>query len=219
MTPFLFFASIFLLVLINTYFFSSPKFLSWLSSLFLKCVHVVKQTKKKNKKKENEIPVLIVEKTELETVFSTFDKDGDGFITMQELEESLRKLGLFSTEKELVSMIERVDVNRDGLIDLGEFQKLYESIVKGNSNGDDDGYGEDQKEMDLKEAFDVFDGNRDGLITVDELGLVLSSLGLGRRVEDYKDMIKKVDLDGDGMVNFDEFKRMMMSNNIVGKLL
>ncbi|KAH7688570.1 Calmodulin and related proteins (EF-Hand superfamily) protein [Dioscorea alata] len=217
MTPFLFFASIFLFVLINTYFFTSPKFFSWLSSLLLKCFHVVKQTKKKQKK-GNEIPVLIVEKTELETMFSTFDKDGDGFITMQELEESLRKLGLFSTEKELVSMIDRVDANRDGLIDLDEFQKLYESIVKGNSNGDDDGDDEDQKEMDLKEAFDVFDGNRDGLITVDELGLVLSSLGLGRRVEDYKEMIKKVDLDGDGMVNFDEFKRMMMPNN-VGKLL
>ncbi|KAM0939040.1 putative EF-hand domain-containing protein [Dioscorea sansibarensis] len=215
MTPFLFFASIFLFVLVYTYFFSSPKFLSWLSSLLLKCVHVVKQTKKK---KTNEIPVLIFEKTELETVFSTFDEDGDGFITMQELQESLRKLGLCSTEKELVSMIERVDVNRDGLIDLGEFQKLYESIMKGNSNGNDDDYGEDQKEMDLKEAFDVFDGNRDGLITVDELGLVLSSFGLGRRVEDYKEMIKKVDLDGDGMVNFNEFKRMMMSNN-VGKLL
>ena len=65
--------------------------------------------------------------------------------------------------------------------------------------------------MDLKEAFDVFDGDRDGLITVEELGMILSSLGLkeGKKLEACKEMIKKVDLDGDGMVNFDEFKRMM----------
>lgn len=60
----------------------------------------------------------------------------------------------------------------------------------------------------------MFDGNNDGLITKEELGLVLTSLGLkeGNYIEeDCKEMIKKVDVDGDGMVNFDEFKIMMKS--------
>jgi Ca2+-binding EF-hand superfamily protein len=65
--------------------------------------------------------------------------------------------------------------------------------------------------MDLKEAFDVFDGNKDGLISAEELGTVLGSLGLRGRTAaaECRDMIRLVDSDGDGMVNFEEFKRMM----------
>ena len=75
----------------------------------------------------------------------------------------------------------------------------------------------ENEEVDLKEAFDVFDKDNDGLISVEELALVLTSLGLreGRKIEECKEMIKKVDMDGDGMVNFNEFKRMMMNG---GKL-
>ncbi|KAI5340882.1 hypothetical protein L3X38_020156 [Prunus dulcis] len=46
-----------------------------------------------------------------------------------------------------------------------------------------------------------------------EVGVVLCSLGLreGNKVEDCKEMVKKVDWDGDGdgLLDFDEFKRMM----------
>ncbi|CAI0542803.1 unnamed protein product [Linum tenue] len=80
---------------------------------------------------------------------------------------------------------------------------------------DSGGFGGDE----LRDAFEVFDRDRDGLITVEELGSVLSSLGLkeGKRMEDCKEMIRKVDADGDGMVNFDEFRTMMRNGG--GKLL
>jgi calcium-binding protein CML len=69
----------------------------------------------------------------------------------------------------------------------------------------------DEEEDDIKEAFNVFDQNGDGFISGEELSAVLSSLGLkhGKTLEDCKNMIKKVDVDGDGMVNFKEFKQMM----------
>ncbi|KAJ4831055.1 hypothetical protein Tsubulata_001796 [Turnera subulata] len=156
------------------------------------------------------------DKAELKSVFATFDKNGDGFITKQELRESLKNIGIFLSEKEVEDMVVKVDSNGDGLIDLDEFCILYKAVA-----GDDD-IGEHQEdgagEGDLKEAFDVFDRDKDGLISVEELGSVLSSLGLkeGRKFEDLKEMIRKVDMDGDGMVNFDEFKRMMRGG---GKLV
>ncbi|KAJ6917438.1 hypothetical protein NC652_019706 [Populus alba x Populus x berolinensis] len=57
----------------------------------------------------------------------------------------------------------------------------------------------------------MFDRNGDGRITVDELRSVLASLGLkqGRTFVDCKRMIMKVDVDGDGMVDYREFKKMM----------
>ncbi|KAL5697921.1 hypothetical protein ACHQM5_029020 [Ranunculus cassubicifolius] len=143
---------------------------------------------------------------ELERVFATFDKNGDGFITRQELGESLRNIGIFSSDKDIESMIAKLDINGDGLIDIQEFEEMYASM---GGLGED--VKEEEEEVELRDAFGVFDGNNDGLITVEELGYVLKSLGIkkGIKDEDCREMIKNVDMDGDGMVNFDEFKHMM----------
>jgi calcium-binding protein CML len=137
---------------------------------------------------------------ELRRVFQMFDKNGDGRITKKELNDSLENMGIFIPDPELSQMIEKIDVNGDGCVDIDEFGALYQSIME-----------EKDEEEDMKEAFNVFDQNGDGFITVEELRSVLASLGLkqGRTVEDCKRMILKVDVDGDGMVNFNEFKQMM----------
>lgn len=137
---------------------------------------------------------------ELKRVFQMFDRNGDGRITKKELSDSLENLGIYIPDKELAEMIEKIDVNGDGCVDIDEFGALYRSIME-----------ERDEEEDMREAFNVFDQNGDGFITVDELRSVLASLGLkqGRTLEDCKRMIMKVDVDGDGMVNFKEFKQMM----------
>lgn len=116
------------------------------------------------------------------------------------------------TEKDAEEMLKGVDENGDGLIDFEEFCVLGEKLVMG-FEGKKKRKVEDEDEDELREAFGVFDKDKDGLISVEELSLVLCSLGMneGKKVENCKEMIKKVDLDGDGMVNFDEFKRMMRS--------
>ncbi|KAF7152688.1 hypothetical protein RHSIM_Rhsim01G0062600 [Rhododendron simsii] len=161
---------------------------------------------------------------ELRKVFATFDKNKDGFITKQELRESMRNVGVDMSEAEAAEMVEKVDSNGDGLIDFVEFCELFDSMAGGDRSavgggGEEAGEGGGGDGDFMKEAFDVFDGDRDGLITVEELGLVLSSLGMkeGERLENCKEMIRKVDVDGDGMVNFDEFKEMMKTGG--GRLL
>ncbi|XP_010906720.1 calmodulin-like protein 6 [Elaeis guineensis] len=233
MTALLLFAILFTCGLINSVFFFHPsKLLAWLCSILRIASFSPKPKEKAPKKDDNEVVVskVTVEKPNLETIFATFDRDGDGFITAKELEESFKRLGMFSTRNEIMSMMERVDTNGDGLIDLEEFRELYDSIGRGRGlgQGGEDGdervergrleeeEEEEDEEMELRHAFDVFDENGDGLITVEELGLVLASLGLkrGATVEDCRDMIRKVDLDGDGMVNFEEFKKMMKGGKV-----
>lgn len=157
-------------------------------------------------------------KDELRKVFSTFDKNGDGFITKQELRESLRNIRIFMTETEIDDIVVRFDSNGDGLIDFDEFCLLTSESLGAGREGEEREGNKEEEVDNLKEAFDVFDKDKDGVISVEELGLVLTSLGLreGKKVEECKEMIRKVDMDGDGMVNFNEFKRMMMSG---GKLL
>ncbi|KAM7268798.1 hypothetical protein ACFE04_010964 [Oxalis oulophora] len=163
---------------------------------------------------------ILPEKPEMKKVFATFDKNGDGFITKQELKDSLKNIRIIVNDDEVDEMVARVDENGDGLIDFEEFVTLCETLFeKGTTTHreQEHEHEHDQEEGDLKEAFDVFDKDKDGLISVEELGLVLCCLGLneGKKIDDCKEMIRKVDVDGDGMVNFDEFKLMMRSNVFV----
>ncbi|CAM8887311.1 unnamed protein product [Rhodiola kirilowii] len=145
-----------------------------------------------------------MDRVELKRVFQMFDRNGDGRITTKELSDSLENLGIFIPDNDLTQMIEKIDVNGDGCVDIDEFGDLYQSLM-------DDQRNDDNVDDDMKEAFNVFDQNGDGFITVDELRSVLASLGInqGRTVEDCKMMISKVDADGDGRVSYKEFSEMM----------
>ncbi|XP_071690241.1 calmodulin-like protein 3 [Rutidosis leptorrhynchoides] len=147
-----------------------------------------------------------MDQNDLNRIFQMFDKNGDGRITKQELNDSLYNMSIFISDDDLVQMIEKIDVNGDGCVDIEEFGELYRTIMDDKEN-----------EEDMMEAFNVFDQNRDGFIAVEELGSVLSSLGIkqGRKTDDCRKMIMKVDVDGDGLVSFNEFKNMMRSGGFV----
>ncbi|XP_072075400.1 calmodulin-like protein 3 isoform X2 [Arachis hypogaea] len=134
-------------------------------------------------------------------IFQMFDHDDDGKISKEELLESVTKLGLGVMKHDLIQMIARLDANGDGYVDFDEFERLYKNVM-----------GDDDDEEDMKEAFKLFDQNGDGFVSGEELSSVLCSLGLrqGKKtLEDCKNLIKKVDLDGDGMLDFKEFKQMI----------
>ncbi|KAG4190542.1 hypothetical protein ERO13_A07G037700v2 [Gossypium hirsutum] len=217
-TSLLLLALLFIAGFLNVYFYiSRKKFHAWLQiqSFFPKTCSsagsvVPSGPKAATQEKRDSNKVV-----ELKRVFATFDKNGDGFITKQELRESLKNIRVLMTEKEVEDMVVKVDANGDGLIDFDEFCILCQTMdggtdASGTRLKEDDGMNGEEE---LKEAFDVFDKDKDGLISFEELGSVLFSLGLkeGNKLQDCKAMIRKVDIDGDGMVNFDEFKKMMRS--------
>ncbi|KAL3887114.1 hypothetical protein ACJMK2_027070 [Sinanodonta woodiana] len=61
----------------------------------------------------------------------------------------------------------------------------------------------------FKEAFSLFDKDGDGTITTKELGTVMRSLGQNPTEAELHDMIKEVDADGNGKIDFPEFLTMM----------
>ncbi|KAH3859227.1 calmodulin-A-like isoform X2 [Dreissena polymorpha] len=61
----------------------------------------------------------------------------------------------------------------------------------------------------LKEAFSLFDKDGDGDISTKELGTVMRSLGQNPSDQELEDMIREVDTDGNGSIEFDEFLQMM----------
>ena len=151
---------------------------------------------------------------ELARVFELFDRNGDGRITREELADSLGKLGMAVPGDELAAMIARIDADGDGCVDVEEFGELYRAITSRGAGENPVAAEEDDEDM--REAFRVFDANGDGYITVEELGAVLSSLGLkqGRTAEECRRMIGQVDRDGDGRVDFHEFRQMMRGGGL-----
>eukprot|EP00768_Dysnectes_brevis_P007223 gnl/Dysnectes_brevis/601_a663_4723.p3 GENE.gnl/Dysnectes_brevis/601_a663_4723~~gnl/Dysnectes_brevis/601_a663_4723.p3 ORF type:complete len:159 (+),score=67.20 gnl/Dysnectes_brevis/601_a663_4723:1363-1839(+) len=62
-----------------------------------------------------------------------------------------------------------------------------------------------------KEAFNLFDKNGDGSITTLELGTVMRSLGQNPTEAELADLINSVDTDGNGVISFVEFIKLMVS--------
>ncbi|XP_031477040.1 calmodulin-like [Nymphaea colorata] len=137
---------------------------------------------------------------DFQEAFSLFDKDGDGRITIQELATVIGSLGQNPTDEELREMIGEVDVNGNGTIEFVEFLNLMARKTK-----------ETDAEEELKEAFKVFDKDQNGYISAEELRNVMINLGEKLTDEEARQMISEADTDGDGLVNYEEFVKIMMA--------
>lgn len=62
----------------------------------------------------------------------------------------------------------------------------------------------------FKEAFSLFDKDGDGCITTKELGTVMRSLGQHPTEAELADMVREIDTDGNGQIDFNEFLNMMI---------
>jgi len=118
--------------------------------------------------------------------------------TVYELGRVMRNHGLNPTDDELKDMIRNVDKNSNGAIDFNEF---IEMMVRRDA----------KVEEDVMHAFRVFDRDGDGYISVEELRLTMNNLGEPLTDQEVRSMIEEADLDGDGRINFQEFARLMQT--------
>jgi len=132
---------------------------------------------------------------DLKETFQMFDKDAGGTISMKELQGVLQKLGTSVTDSELRDMINSVDENNDGEIDFDEFLGMMKKMP--------------DSENELKDAFAVFDVNKDGTTSKAELDRILRKFGQKLTSQELSAVMAEVDSNGDGEIDFDEFKQAM----------
>lgn len=102
----------------------------------------------------------------------------------------------------LQDMINEVDQDGNGTIDFDEFLVMMAKKMK-----------ESDSEEEIRQAFRLFDKDGDGFISPAELKTVMLNLGEKLTNEEVEEMIKEADSDKDGMVNYEEFARMMASRS------
>ena len=130
---------------------------------------------------------------EKQATFDLFDSDGNGQISLKELEQILTKFGEFTSEQELKDEIAAVDQNGDGMINYAEFVLLLNRILLKDTVAKVEG------------AFHYFDEDGNGFVTKTEFKDIMT--GLGQKLSDSEVVttIKDADIDGDGELNFEEF--------------
>ncbi|KAK9049728.1 hypothetical protein SSX86_031303 [Deinandra increscens subsp. villosa] len=132
-------------------------------------------------------------------VFGHLDQNGDGKISPPELQICIGKIGeeLSLEEAEIAAAL--MDSDGDGLLSMEDLVKVVESA------------NEEEKVSDLKKAFKMYEEKVEGggCITPKSLRRTLSKLGESRTVDDCKVMIAKFDVNGDGVLSFEEFREMM----------
>jgi calmodulin len=67
----------------------------------------------------------------------------------------------------------------------------------------------DDQKVDLKEAFEMFDRDRDGWIGVKEVGNIMRSLGQDLNEVELSDLMKHVDCNEENQVDFNGFLQIM----------
>jgi Ca2+-binding EF-hand superfamily protein len=130
----------------------------------------------------------------LKHVFQQLDTNNDGMLTFTEIKNGFDiYFGKAMSEIKLKEIVDNIDGNLDGVISYEEFLRF--AIKK----------EELLHESHLKHAFDKFDINKDGKLSKSEITKVLRTSNLIY----INNLIKEIDVNGDGFISYDEFKNLM----------
>ncbi|KAJ6825289.1 calcium-dependent protein kinase 10-like isoform X1 [Iris pallida] len=135
----------------------------------------------------------------LKQMFKMIDTDNSGQITFEELKAGMQRVGANLKESEIYALMQAADVDNSGTIDYGEFIAATLHLNK------------IEREDHLFAAFSYFDKDGSGYITQDELQQACEEFG----IEDaqLEEMIREVDQDNDGLIDYNEFVAMMQKGN------
>ena len=69
-------------------------------------------------------------------------------------------------------------------------------------------------DVEIKDAFFTFDMSGNGFVAAAEIRFVLDALGENVTDEEIDEMVRMIDFDGDGQVNFKEFHKMASGDSL-----
>ena len=141
------------------------------------------------------------DKADFLEIFKKFDKHGTGVIPSSELAQTLAELYKEVSPEDIEMLIEKFEIKKYNNVDCPEFIKMICFMVE-----------KENLEV-MERAFDVFDKNDDGFITIKELREVLNNIGEpGVKIsdEDFNNLIDDIDVKED-KVDYEKFAEIIYS--------
>ena len=162
-------------------------------------------------------------------VFRSFDKDGNGMLSMDEVRLGLQNIGVNLDEDELEILGEMFDPNGTGEIYYRDFAfrlgaaptagKTFQPIVPEDvskyrftvTHGKHSLLGQIAQSVELRatnvrKVFRQLDRDGNGQLDMNELRIGLRHLGFDLNDEQFAQIVRLVDVDGDGQITLQEFQ-------------
>ena len=154
--------------------------------------------------KENEFIHFLSEEEicELHEAFNIFDVNSDGAIDRDKLILLLFSLKQNPTKQELDEILKAQGLDKLEQINFDQFLKIMGERIN-TKKIDEDTY--------LRNLFDSMDRNKNGLISLHEIRYIILHSNENISEKDLELLMRNVDIDGDGSINFEEFLSFMKS--------
>ena len=136
---------------------------------------------------------------EIKEAFNLFDSENKGTIDVRELKAAFRALGFLVKKTEIRQMF--VDLDKDLSSATVTFDEFVEMVTPRMKNRD--------ARDEIMKVFALFDDDNKGGISFKNLKRVANELGENLTDEELQEMIDEADRDGDGLINEEEFYRVM----------
>jgi calcium-dependent protein kinase len=138
------------------------------------------------------------EMSNLRKIFSLFDKDNDGRISKIELKQAFSEVqGTILADIELDNIFKSIDHDNNGYIEYEEFLRatIDRDLLLSENN--------------LKLAFNLFDLDQNGSISVDEIKTII---GGGRSIPDnvMMELLAEIEKTSDEEIDYHDFKKIMI---------
>ncbi|KAL3230095.1 Cell division control protein 4 [Nakaseomyces bracarensis] len=128
-------------------------------------------------------------------IFTLFDKKGQGSIPKDVVGDYLRAIGYNPTNKQVADILS----GSGETLTLDEVEKLvssHQDLLDATTKG---------KVEDFVKAFQVFDKDNTGKVSVGDLRYMLTGLGEKLTDEEVDELLKGVEVDSEGMIDYKKF--------------
>jgi Ca2+-binding EF-hand superfamily protein len=153
----------------------------------------------------------------MERLFKIGDKNNDDVLDALELRDLLQKSGFNLDQQTIATVMDAVDVNRDGVIQFSEFCHAISILIKTMSQ-EEENVMPDIKSVNKLELrsyfmrlFKIADTNGDGVLQPAEMEALLRKSGFGFDSATIQEMVRLADANGDGVIEYNEFVPAMMA--------